>query len=228
MLSFKVTDKKTFDMPLSAVSQANPGKHEVALTLHQDDTADPNDDTLVEMRIYVPSESSTCVVCVLVCRYVCMYDCFDRVRRMSVPHNNSCVCVPLYTEDGQNPVEAFCDRVKKEAKIGVSTDHAIASFSNLLFLVPRGRNEVDLHGNFLALHGKTMTYNIPYDSVNQLFLFHGADEIHNVLVVCALRSLILTSACIPLTISAVADWPGSSHPLWPNPVCASAGSVQPR
>lgn len=61
-LSFKVENRKAFDLPLGTVSQSVvQGKHEVAMQLHQDDTADPNDDALVEMRVYVPptAEAST-------------------------------------------------------------------------------------------------------------------------------------------------------------------------
>lgn len=56
-LEFRVQDKPVFELPFVTISQSViQGKNEVSIELQQDDTINPEADTLVEMRIWVPED----------------------------------------------------------------------------------------------------------------------------------------------------------------------------
>lgn len=59
-LEFQVQDKPVFEIPYSSISQSViQGKQEVALEFHQDDTTNPEHETLIEMRIWVPEDENS-------------------------------------------------------------------------------------------------------------------------------------------------------------------------
>lgn len=54
-LNFRANDASVLEIPLEHVSQcALPGKNEVELQFHEDDTVAGDEETLVEMRVYLP------------------------------------------------------------------------------------------------------------------------------------------------------------------------------
>ncbi|CAH0479152.1 unnamed protein product [Peronospora belbahrii] len=54
-LNFRATNASVMELPLEQISQcALPGKHEVELQFHEDDTVAGDEETLVEMRLYLP------------------------------------------------------------------------------------------------------------------------------------------------------------------------------
>uniref|UniRef100_A0AAV1TV95 FACT complex subunit SSRP1 n=1 Tax=Peronospora matthiolae TaxID=2874970 RepID=A0AAV1TV95_9STRA len=54
-LNFRATHASVMELPLEQISQcALPGKHEVELQFHEDDTVAGDEETLVEMRLYLP------------------------------------------------------------------------------------------------------------------------------------------------------------------------------
>lgn len=54
-LNFRAADASVLEIPLEQVSQcALPGKNEVELQFHEDDTVAGDEETLVEMRVYLP------------------------------------------------------------------------------------------------------------------------------------------------------------------------------
>lgn len=59
-LNFRANDASVLEIPLEQVSQcALPGKNEVELQFHEDDTVAGDEETLVEMRVYLPPGDGT-------------------------------------------------------------------------------------------------------------------------------------------------------------------------
>lgn len=59
-LNFRALDASVLEIPLEHVSQcALPGKNEVELQFHEDDTVAGDEETLVEMRVYLPPGDGT-------------------------------------------------------------------------------------------------------------------------------------------------------------------------
>lgn len=56
-------------------------------------------------------------------------------------------------------------------------EESIATFSEVLFVSPRGRYEVEMFGSYLTLHGKTFSYKIMYKSINRLFMLENPDKV---------------------------------------------------
>ena len=62
-------------------------------------------------------------------------------------------------------------------RLSMRQDESIATFSEVLFMSPRGRYEIEMFASYLTLHGKTFTYKILYKSVSQLFMLENPDKV---------------------------------------------------
>ncbi|OBA22511.1 SSrecog-domain-containing protein [Metschnikowia bicuspidata var. bicuspidata NRRL YB-4993] len=161
-LVFQVHNKPSFEIPYLEVTNLNlTGKNEVALelTLNNDDKAG---DELVEMRLYIPgtvaSETTTTV----------------RADDGSEKQ-----------EDGVEEASAasvFYDQLKDKAAIGQVAGEAVVSFSDVLFLTPRGRYDIDMYPGSLRLRGKTYDYKIQYKQIERVFSLPKPDDIHHLVV----------------------------------------------
>jgi len=76
----------------------------------------------------------------------------------------------------QDPVEAFKDAVMKRASVVTTSGDAIAIFSQIVCLSPRGRYDIKIFPSYLHLHGKTFDYKIPASSIMRLFLLPHKDQ----------------------------------------------------
>ena len=75
-----------------------------------------------------------------------------------------------------DPVEAFKDQVNKKASIVTTSGDAVASFSEIHCLSPRGRYDIKIFPSHIHLHGKTFDYKISTSSVMRLFLLPHQDQ----------------------------------------------------
>ncbi len=82
----------------------------------------------------------------------------------------------------QSAAVAFYEQLKENADIGVIAGDAIVSFSDVLFLTPRGRYDIDMYPTSLRLRGKTYDYKIQYSQIQRLFSLPKPDEVHHVLI----------------------------------------------
>ncbi len=80
------------------------------------------------------------------------------------------------TADGEDPVEAFREKVVQKASIVTTSGDAIAIFREISCLSPRGRYDFKIFPTFFHLHGKTFDYKIPASSVMRLFLLPHKDR----------------------------------------------------
>ncbi|KAK9484410.1 hypothetical protein V1527DRAFT_470043 [Lipomyces starkeyi] len=160
-LVFNVSNRPAFEVPYAQVNNSNlVGKSEVAIELSVDhDVAIRGPagvrDELVEMRFYVPG---------------------------TVPKNEDDDEDQSDIEE-QNAASAFYETIKERADIGQVAGETIVSFSDIMFLTPRGRYDIDMYPSYMRLRGKTYDYKIQYTSIQKLFLLPKPDELHNVLVI---------------------------------------------
>ncbi|RWS29668.1 structure-specific recognition protein-like protein [Leptotrombidium deliense] len=75
-----------------------------------------------------------------------------------------------------DPVQAFMDAVLSKASIIQATGDAIATFSELQCLTPRGRYDIKIFPTFIQLHGKTFDYKIPITTILRLFRLPHKDN----------------------------------------------------
>ncbi|KAM9896646.1 hypothetical protein OXX79_007359, partial [Metschnikowia pulcherrima] len=161
-LVFQVHNKPSFEIPYSEVTNSNlTGKNEVALEfgLNNDDKAG---DEIVEMRFYIPGTVEN--------------ETTKTVR----------------AEDGSEKQEedveevsaasVFYEQLKDKADIGQVAGEAIVSFSDVLFLTPRGRYDIDMYPSSLRLRGKTYDYKIQYKQIERIFALPKPDDLHYLLV----------------------------------------------
>ena len=71
---------------------------------------------------------------------------------------------------GDDPVEAFREKVMSRASVVTTSGDAIAIFREISCLSPRGRYDIKIFPTYIHLHGKTFDYKIPATSMVRLFL----------------------------------------------------------
>ncbi|KAF2345719.1 FACT complex subunit POB3-like N-terminal PH domain [Trinorchestia longiramus] len=91
--------------------------------------------------------------------------------------------IPASELAGEDPVEAFQQKVVDKASILTATGETLVTFSELHCLTPRGRYDIKCYPSFLQLHGKSFNFNIPVESVLRLFLLPHMDGRHHFFVV---------------------------------------------
>ena len=77
---------------------------------------------------------------------------------------------------GDDPVEAFREKVMSRASVVTTSGDAIAIFREISCLSPRGRYDIKIFPTYIHLHGKTFDYKIPSTHVQRLFLLPHKDQ----------------------------------------------------
>lgn len=85
-------------------------------------------------------------------------------------------------KEEMSAAQAFYDDLRDKAQIGQVAGEAIVSFSDVLFLTPRGRYDIDMYPNSLRLRGKTYDYKIQYQQVKKIFSLPKPDDIHHLMI----------------------------------------------
>lgn len=161
-LVFQINNKPDFEVPYSDISNSNlTGKNEVAIEFNLGNENKAGDE-IVEMRFYIPG----------------------------VVENETTKTVK--TEDGEEKQEeeteelsaasVFYEQLKDKADIGQVAGEAIVSFSDVLFLTPRGRYDIDMYPTSLRLRGKTYDYKIQYKQIERIFSLPKPDDVHHLVV----------------------------------------------
>jgi structure-specific recognition protein 1 len=86
-------------------------------------------------------------------------------------------------EEEKTKASAFYEQLKEKADIGHYSGDAIASFTDILFLTPRGRFDIDFYPNSLRLRGKTYDHKIQYSAIERIFSLPKPDDIHHLMVI---------------------------------------------
>lgn len=176
-LVFSVANKPAFEIPYSEVANSNlVNKNEVAVEFQQPASVRAGDE-LVEMRFYVPGVTSV--------------DDENKPKKKQKTGEDG---EPVEGEDGENEddeddedvqstAQIFYDTLKEKADIGAVAGTAVVSLSDIYFVIPRGRYDIDMFSTFMRLRGKTYDYMVQYKHVQRLMMLPKPDDIHNILVV---------------------------------------------
>ncbi|KAK9470219.1 uncharacterized protein V1510DRAFT_423743 [Dipodascopsis tothii] len=167
-LIFNISNRPAFEVSYGQVINSNlVGKNEVAVELGHENDIDIRGssgvkDELVEMRFYVPG-----------------------VITKEEPGDDSDGTEGKENEETeeQSAAQVFYDTLKDRADIGQVAGDTIVSFSDVMFLTPRGRYDIDMYPTSLRLRGKTYDYKIQYSAIQRLFLLPKPDELYNILVI---------------------------------------------
>lgn len=134
--------------PLEDIAQcAVPSKNELEIHFHEDDTVAADEETLVDMRMYVPPGVSL----------------------------EDLEADPDTLTGAQEFKNQILDRANITSFTGqsiVELDEQVGTF-----LTPRGRYAIELYTTFLRMHGKTYDYKIMYSNINRCFLLERPDGI---------------------------------------------------
>ncbi|ODQ59814.1 hypothetical protein WICANDRAFT_91746 [Wickerhamomyces anomalus NRRL Y-366-8] len=155
-LVFNVSGKPAFEISYNQINNSNlAAKNEVAIDMNLiNENNDTAGDELVELRFYIPG---------------------------TVPYEDDDVAEEDREE--KTSAAAFYDQLKEKADIGQVAGEALASFTDILFLTPRGRFDIDLYPSYLRLRGKTYDHKIQYRQVERIFSLPKPDDIHHLMVI---------------------------------------------
>lgn len=167
-LAFLVSNKTSFELPLSQVANSNiAGRTEVSLEFATDDSKKRSKnapDEMVEIRFHVPGAHTKARAS-------------DAGSQKSDAEDNE-----DDDEEETSAAQVFHEAIKDKAEIGQVTGDIILSFEEVLISTPRGRYDVDMFPEFLRLRGKTYDYKILYTSISRLFLL-PKDDMHVLFIV---------------------------------------------
>lgn len=165
-LLFEVNNKPAFEIPYKEISNSNlTGKNEVALEFNLDGEASRAGDEVVEMRFYVPGTVENEVK--------------EEVKEEETENGEK--TEPKEPEE-ISKASIFYEQLKDRADIGQVAGEAIVSFSDVLFLTPRGRYDIDMYPTSLRLRGKTYDYKIQYKQIERIFSLPKPDDTHHLIV----------------------------------------------
>lgn len=170
-LIFNVANKPAYEIPYKEIANANlSGRNEVSVEmdlLKKDNAIETTGDELVEIKFYIPGN----------------VDAGDEMD-IDAPKdenkdNNENEGKPAKTK---TKAEIFVDELKSKADITQVVGEIIVSFSEVLFLTPRGRYDIDMYDNFLRLRGKTYDYKLQYTQIQRIFSLPKLDGMHHLIV----------------------------------------------
>lgn len=165
---FTVGNKPDFEIPYGEISNSNlTGKNEVAVELNLENANEKAGDELVEMRFYIPGVYET-----------------EESKEVKEEENGEQVEEEQGEEGGEevNAATVFYEQLRDKANIGQVAGEAIVSFSDVLFLTPRGRYDIDMYATSLRLRGKTYDYKIQYKQIERIFSLPKPDDVHHLIV----------------------------------------------
>ncbi|EDK42575.1 hypothetical protein LELG_00753 [Lodderomyces elongisporus NRRL YB-4239] len=186
-LVFNVNNKPAFEIPYDNISNSNlTGKNEVAIEFNLSDgkTIDKLGDEIVEMRFYVPGttvelETNTTK------KTIKNEDGKEEEKEDEEEKRKSEENMADNNAESmeQNAAQVFYEQLKDKADIGQIAGEAIVSFSDALFLTPRGRYDIDMYSTSLRLRGKTYDYKIQYEQIERIFSLPKPDEVHHLIII---------------------------------------------
>ncbi|CUM66225.1 uncharacterized protein PRCAT00003885001 [Priceomyces carsonii] len=179
-LIFQINNKPAFEIPYNEISNSNlTGKNEVAVEFNLESENSKAGDELVEMRFYIPGtvENET-----------------EKPKSENGEVKNEEGEESKESKEGEeadadqkeieevSAASIFYDQLKDKADIGQVAGESIISFSDILFLTPRGRYDIDMYPTSLRLRGKTYDYKIQYKQIERIFSLPKPDEAHNLII----------------------------------------------
>jgi structure-specific recognition protein 1 len=107
----------------------------------------------------------------------------DDVRKHGLSLAEVRFFVPNRQKEGESSsADLLRQEIKQYIKDDENLQEKIYEFSELPFLVPRGKYDLAVYPNFFKLHGHTYNYNIKYANINKCFLLPMPDKTNLVFV----------------------------------------------
>eukprot|EP01133_Synstelium_polycarpum_P013347 gene13347-15700_t len=78
-------------------------------------------------------------------------------------------------EDDYDPIQDFQNTLLRKSDIS-NVGKSIVVLSDVYFLTPRGRFEIEMYPTFMRIHGKTHDYKVSYDTISKLFQLPRQDQ----------------------------------------------------
>jgi len=160
-LRFLVGDKLGFDLNLKEASNVvQSAKDEIAVEFGAPGDASRRLDSLAEIRFYVPGAPKKEV---------------DEIEELDASDNEEAKTSVAVPEDRTASLFAA---IKAGTDLDAITGEMYTELADLPCLVPRGRYNLEMGGNFLRLHGKSYNYKILYSHLVKLFMVPRPDDTH--------------------------------------------------
>jgi len=168
-LTFHVSGKPAFEIPYSQINNSNlAAKNEVAVDMNLiNENNDTAGDELVEVRFYIPGTVP--------------FEDENEARDEETDEKDE--KEEKEEKEEKSAAAAFYEQLKEKADIGQVAGEALASFTDILFLTPRGRFDIDMYPTSLRLRGKTYDHKIQYRQVERIFSLPKPDDIHHLMVI---------------------------------------------
>lgn len=147
------------DIPLSSVSQSVvQGKNELSIELNP---FDEDDISCVEVRLLIPPGSISAGI--------------KRRRLRKAASSSVAADDEDQVDDKDDAVSVLNSQLQSRIDGSSSTQDAIATFDDLMLVLPRGRYELSMHLDHFKIKGKSFDYRILYTQVYQIFMLERDD-----------------------------------------------------
>ena len=172
---FSHNSKQWFQIPLNNISniQHISNKNEIALEINQEEDTENENETLCELRLFVPEQ--------------------DLIKKKQ---NDDSEEVSLKSE---TRAETIKNEIVKKAKIG-SISNSIAHIQEIQMITPRGKFDLYFTKNFLKIHGPSFNYQILNKNILKVFLLPKIDKHNDIFVLQLSNPLIQGNTSYPFLV----------------------------
>lgn len=193
-LSFAVSERILFEVPLKDVANTSlASKTEVSMRfnteLNDKKGEQGSGDALEEIRFLVPGIATHSQVDEKEDGTVMLKDKEDMEKdeeeeevKVDDEENDENL---VQNEEGDYITSAavLLETIRQKSDIGEKMGESIASFSQILCVLPRGRFDVDYHTDFLVLRGKSRDHKVVFNAITKMFLLPNPNEVMYNLVI---------------------------------------------
>ncbi|KYQ93791.1 structure-specific recognition protein 1 [Tieghemostelium lacteum] len=190
MITFMHEEKVVFEFPTSEVTQTSINqKNELTLEFQRPSNAEVEDETLVEIRFFTPNRhaegettgGSTVSETAKPKESKKSKDKEGDQEMKDQEEEESDGGESDEEEEKLTIVELMQQQIKDKSDVS-SVGKSLVVLSNIQFLTPRGRIDIEMYASFLKLHGKTHDYKVNYTSISKLFIFEHQDRLVNFVI----------------------------------------------
>jgi len=164
-VQFMNDNKVGFEFSVSEVSQSvfNPShKNELTLEFRHDKTLNDEDESIVEIRFYTPTRPAKEIP--------------EKRENEEGEEEEEEEEEKEEEEEEMSTLEIFQQSILEKSDIVSNVGKGLAVISNVHFLIPRGRLDIEIYSTFLKLHGKTHDHKVPYENISRLFKLEKSDQ----------------------------------------------------
>ncbi|KAF2072011.1 hypothetical protein CYY_006674 [Polysphondylium violaceum] len=164
-VQFMNDNKVGFEFSVSEVSQSvfNPNhKNELTLEFRHDKTLNDEDEAIVEIRFYTPTRPAKEIP--------------DKKENEQGEEEEEEEEEEEPQEEEMSTLQIFQQSILEKSDIVSNVGKGLAVISNVHFLIPRGRLDIEIYSTFLKLHGKTHDHKVPFENISRLFKLEKSDQ----------------------------------------------------